>query len=443
MTSNPQPEKPDPPATPERPATAPGDPVQRRTVATLSLAQILVGVGVATGAATNSLIAAEMSGSATVGGIAQTAMVIGSALAALPIAQVAARHGRRRSLVGGYGVAALGALLATVATVRATTLLFLLGMVLIGAGSAAGLAARFAATDLAPPERRARALSVIVWAATAGSVVGPNLAGLLDSWALRIDLLPAARGSHSGVALALMAVMFAAAALVVAALLRPDPLLLARERAGALPLAPQRPWRSLRSGAGVVRRNPRARLGLLALVVSHFTMIAIMTMTPVHMDHHGADLRLIGLVISLHIAGMYVLSPLFGLATDRWGAVPVIVVGGTVLLAAALLVIGVEEHDWRLTVGLVLLGLGWSAGLVAGSALLAGVADEHRTIVQGTSDVSMNLGGALGGLVGGAVVAVADFGALAAVSAVLLLAYLTLVVATARRAGRSAVTAVP
>lgn len=441
MTSTPQPEMPAA-RTPERTAAPPVDGVQRRTVAVLSLAQVLAGVGIATGAATNSLIAAEMSGSATVGGLAQTSMVVGSALAALPVAQVAARRGRRPSLVGGYCVAAAGALLATTATLTASTLIFLLGMVLIGAGSAAGLAARFAATDLALPERRARALSVIVWAATVGSVLGPNLAGFLDSWALRIGLLPAGRGTHSAVALLLMAVMFALAATTVAALLRPDPLLLARERAGTAGPAPQSPWRSLRSGAGVVQRSPGARLGLLALVVSHFTMVAIMTMTPVHMDHHGADLRLIGLVISLHIAGMYVLSPVFGLATDRWGAVPVIVLGGAVLLAAALLVIGVEEHDWRLTVGLVLLGLGWSAGLVAGSALLAsGVPDEHRTIVQGTSDVSMNVGGALGGLVGGAVVAIADFGALAGVSAILLVGYLVLVLGAARRGrggGRSA-----
>lgn len=418
------------------PSPPPVDTVQRRTVATLSLAQVLAGVGIATGAATNSLIAAEMSGSPTVGGLAQTSMVVGSALAALPVAQIAARRGRRRSLVAGYSVAATGALVATGATLSASTVLFLLGMVLIGAGSAAGLAARFAATDLAAPERRARALSLIVWAATVGSVLGPNLAGLLDTWALRSGFLPAARGTHSAVALALMAVMFAVAAGVVAALLRPDPLLLARERAGTPPPVPQHPWRSLRAGAGVVRRSAEARLGLLALVVSHFTMIAIMTMTPVHMDHHGADLRLIGLVISLHIAGMYVLSPVFGIATDRWGAVPVIVGGGVVLLVSALLVVGVEEHDWRLTTGLVLLGVGWSAGLVAGSALLAGgVADEHRTTVQATSDVSMNVGGALGGAVGGAVVAVASFSALAVVSAVLLVGYLALVLGAARVTG--------
>ena len=222
------------------PAPVPGahgrDPVQVRTVSVLALTQVLVGVGTATGASVNSLIAAEVSGSETVGGLAQTCVVVGSALAALPIAQVAARHGRRRSLVIGYGVAALGALGATTATVRGSTALLLVGMTLIGAGGAAGLAARFAATDLAAPEHRARALSLVIWAATIGSVLGPNLAGWLDGWALGAGLLPAARGTHSAVTFALMLAMFVLATAVVAVLLRPDPLLLARELMGvALP----------------------------------------------------------------------------------------------------------------------------------------------------------------------------------------------------------------
>ncbi len=415
------------------------DPAQVRTVSVLSVVQVLVGVGTATGAAVNSLVAAELSGSETVGGLAQTCVVVGSALAALPIAQVAARHGRRRSLVLGYGVAALGALGATAATVLGSTALLLVGMTLIGAGGAAGLAARFAATDLAAPEHRARALSLVVWAATVGSVLGPNLAGWLDSWALVVGVLPAARGTHTAVTFALMAAMFALAALAVALLLRPDPLVLARERSGAPPPVPTNPWRSIGAGVAVIRALPVARLGLLAVVVSHFVMVSLMVMTPVHMNHHGASLQLIGLVISLHIAGMFALSPLFGIATDRFGAVPVIVLGGMLLLASAVLVIGVPGHGGgRLTAGLVLLGVGWSAGLVAGSALLAGgVPEEHRTTVQGTSDVAMNLGGALGGVVAGLVVTVASYGTLALVSVALVAAYLAVVLG-ARRAVRPA-----
>ena len=401
-----------------------------RTVSVLALAQVVVGVGTATGASVNSIIAAELSGSETVGGLSQTCVVVGSALASLPIAQVAARHGRRRSLVAGYGVAALGALVAAAATVYGSTAVLLLGMTAIGAGGAAGLAARFAATDLAAPAHRARALSLVVWAATVGSVLGPNLAGLLDGWALQAGVLPAARGTHSAVSFALMAVMFVAATVAVAGLLRPDPLLLARQRSGAPPPVPVNPWRSIGRGFSVVRAVPAARLGLLAIVVSHLVMVAVMVMTPVHMNHHGASLQLIGLVISLHIAGMFVLSPLFGIATDRFGAVPVIVTGGVLLAAATALVIGVPGHGGaRLTAGLVLLGVGWSAGLVAGSSLLTGqIPDEHRTTVQGTSDVAMNVGGALGGAAAGVVVTIGDYSALAVVSLAVVVVYLVVVV---------------
>jgi len=404
----------------------------------LSAVQVLVGVGTATGAAVNSLVAAETSGSETVGGLAQTCVVVGSALAALPIAQVAARHGRRRSLVLGYGVAMIGALGATTATVLGSTALLLAGMTLIGAGGAAGLAARFAATDLAAPEHQARALSLVVWAATVGSVLGPNLAGWLDSWALAVGLLPAARGTHTAVTFALMAAMFALATLAVAVLLRPDPLVLARERSGAAPPVPTNPWRSIGAGVAVIRALPVARLGLLAIVVSHFVMVSLMVMTPVHMNHHGASLELIALVISLHIAGMFALSPLFGVATDRFGARPVLVGGALTLAASAGLVLGVPGHGGgRLTAGLVLLGIGWSAGLVAGSALLAGgVPEEHRTTVQGASDVAMNLGGALGGAVAGVVVTVASYAALAVVALVFVVAYLALVVRSGRVAAR-------
>ncbi|NLF04755.1 MAG: MFS transporter [Actinomycetales bacterium] len=415
------------------------DPVQTRTVGVLAGVQVLVGVGTATGAAVNSLVAAELSGSETVGGLAQTCVVVGSALAALPIAQVAARHGRRRSLVLGYGVAMLGALGATAATVLGSTALLLAGMTFIGAGGAAGLAARFAATDLAAPEHRARALSLVVWAATVGSVLGPNLAGWLDSWALGAGLLPAARGTHTAVTFALMAAMFALAALTVALLLRPDPLMLARERSGEDPPAPSSPWRSVGTGIRVIRALPSAQVGLLGIVVSHLVMVSLMVMTPVHMNHHGASLQLIGLVISLHIAGMFALSPLFGVATDRFGAVPVLVAGGVILAGAAALVIGVPGHGGgRLTAGLVLLGVGWSAGLVAGSSLLTGeVPAEHRTTVQGASDVAMNLGGALGGVVAGVAVTVASYGALAVVSLVIVAGYLAVVLIARPGARRS------
>lgn len=406
------------------------DPAQRRTVVVLGGVQVLAGVGVATGIAVSSLIAADLSGSDAVGGLAQTSAVIGAALVAMPLAQLAAHFGRRPSLAFGYLMAMLGAGISLLGTTMVSWPVLLAGLMLFGAGSATGLAARFTATDLASPAHRARDLSIIIWATTVGSVLGPNLAGLVDDWALRAGVLLSAGHDHTAAPYALSAVMFGLAALAITALLRPDPLKLAAERSGAPPVTPPSPWRSLRDGWAVIRVLPDARRGLLAVVVSHLTMVGLMVMTPVHMNHHGASLQVIGLVISLHIAGMYALSPVFGWLSDAIGPRRVIVLGAVLLLAAAALLVEVPGHGGvRLSAGLILLGLGWSAGLVSGSALLAANSPpEHRTAVQGTSDVAMNLGGAAGGVVAGVVVSAASFTALALTAVVLLTGYLVLVV---------------
>lgn len=443
---------------------------QRRTVATLAASQVLAGVGVATGIAVSSLIASELSGSDAVAGLTQTAAVVGAAAVALPLARLAARHGRRRSLTSGFALAAVGALGAAVATWLGSWPALVVAMVLFGAGSAAGLASRFAATDLATPERRATDLSVVVWATTIGSVLGPTLGGLAD----RVGSGAATTSDHAGHAAAevagdagptaapylLATVAFVAAALVVWVWLRPDPLHVAaaaRAPSGtvpptvppAVPAAAPAPGTAagpatgraaggIRAGWDVVRSSGAARLALGAVVVSHLVMVGLMSMTPVHMNHGGATLQVVGLVISAHIAGMYALSPVIGWLADRVGHARVLVVGGVVLLAAAVVVAGAPSDDSaRLTVGLVLLGIGWSCGLVAGSALLVDATPaSSRTAVQGVSDLSMNAGGALGGLLAGGVIALWSYSALAWGAAAILVAFLVVAVPAALRLGR-------
>ncbi|MFE4465735.1 MFS transporter [Oerskovia sp. NPDC056781] len=441
----------------DRTVDPPVDRVQRRTVSVLAASQVFGGIGVATGISVSSLIASELSGSDAIAGLAQTTAVVGAAIVALPLSRLAERHGRRRSLTTGYVVAFLGALLAATATFLQTWPLLLAGMLLFGAGSATGLASRFTATDLARPERRATDLSVVIWATTIGSVLGPNLAGATE----KLGLLPGPAGEHgahgtSAAPLLVASLAFAAAAASVWLLLRPDPLHVAAARAvtgtnrtsahapedaapsglvdaqgAAHPPAPPRPGfrAGLAAGWAVIRASATAQLALAAIVVSHLVMVGLMSMTPVHMGHGGASLQIIGIVISAHIAGMYVLSPVIGWAADRVGHSRVLVVGGAILLASAVIVAGAPSDDSaRLTVGLVLLGVGWSCGLVAGSALLIDATPAtDRTQVQGLSDFAMNLGGALGGVLAGIVIAVSSYAALSWGAAVLLVAYLVLV----------------
>lgn len=390
--------------------------VQRRTLLVLVGAQILVGLGVAIGIAVGSLLAADLAGTASLAGLAATAAVAGTALLAAPVSRVMDRHGRRRGLVLAYVVAATGAGVVVLAGIVESFPLALLGLVLFGGGSAGNLQARFVAVDLATVRNRGTALSIVVWAATVSGVVGPNLADPAGQFAGRLGL------DHLSGPFLLSLVSFAGAAVVIWALLRPDPLLLARAERGD-DLTVVRPRTSVRAALRIVAAHQSAMLGLGAIAVGHAAMVGVMTMTPVHMEHGGATLRVIGLVISVHIAGMFAFSPLVGMAADRIGRRPVIV-AGTVLLLVACAVSGTAaEHDsTQLGIGLTLLGLGWSCTLVAGSTLLTeSIPVDARPSVQGASDVVMNVAGAAASIVAGVVVAGIGFGWLALFTAIAVL----------------------
>jgi MFS family permease len=408
---------------------------QRRTLRVLVCTQVLGGVGVSIGLAVSTLAAARMSGSDAIAGTALTCAVIGAAVAAVLLARVAARAGRRRSLAAGYLVAAAGGSLAVLAGQLDSWPLLLAGLVLIGGATAAGLAARFAATDLAAPDRRARALATVIWATTVGAVAGPNLGEPAGRLGELLGLAPL-----SGPFLCCLLV-FALAAAVTLAGLRPDPLLLAREGSAADP-EPDTTGRAAVGGRAraALRRSPDARLGLAGIVLGHLLMVGLMSMTPVHMGHGGATLQLVGLVISLHVAGMYALSPLFGWLADRVGARTVLGLAAALLIGAG--AVGASASGDRtavLATGLVLLGLGWSAGLVAGSVLVTtAVPIADRTAVQGLTDVSMNVAGAVGGIAAGVTVAGSSFAVLGVGVAVLALPYLVAVLLSARRPERSA-----
>ncbi len=406
--------------------------VQRRILAVLAGAQVLLGVGIATAFSVSTLIAARLSGSDVVGGAALTAVVLGAAGAALVVSRVASRAGRRPALTLGYGVGALGAAVA-VAAVTAGSVPALLGaLLLVGSAMAASLAARFAATDLAEPRRRARALALVVWATTVGAIAGPNLANPVQDLAGRAGLEP----TTGPYLLCLVALGLATAGTWWG--LRPDPLLLARvrEAGGGVP-GPAASGADVRAA---LLASPPALLGVGGIVLSQVVMISLMALTPVHMDHGGADLQLVGLVISLHVAGMYALTPVFGWLADRAGRTRVLALAAALLLAAAALcAIAGPRETAVLTSGLVLLGLGWSAGLVAGSALLTdSLPLDVRTRAQGLSDAAMNASGAIGAIAAGVVVAGASYAVLGVATAGLVALYLLATGAFALRASRAA-----
>jgi len=386
--------------------------VQRRTVTVLSVGQVLGGIAIAGSVAAGSLIAASVADSEAAAGLAQTAGVLGAAVLALPLARIALGRGRRLALATGYGLGAFGAVVVIVAAVLRNLPLVLIGCFFVGVASASGYQARYAATDLAPEEHRARALSWVVWAATVGAVLGPNLLNVSGAMAMSLGL-PQLSGPYL-VAAACLAVTAA----VLLLFLRPDPYLTSiahREGRGEEVVRPR-----LRDGIEHLRGRPRALLGIAAIAVGHVVMVMVMVMTPVHMAHVDVTLQLIGLVISVHVAGMYALSPVVGWCVDRFGRIAV-VVAGVVILTASCVIAGLAPGDAvpMLGVGLFLLGLGWSCTLIAGSTMVTDEVDPtERPAVQGLSDLVMNGAGAVGGAVAGIVVLVSSYGVLCAVATV-------------------------
>ncbi|MFC8507200.1 MFS transporter [Streptomyces sp. NPDC057411] len=388
--------------------------LRRRIQAVLIATQILGGLGIAIGVALAAVLAKEVSGTEALSGLASTASVAGPALLAMPLASLMATRGRRAGLVLAYLVGAFGAGVAVLGAVLDSFPVLLVGLVGFGAGSSANLAARFAAADLAEPDRRARAISTVVWATTIGAVLGPNVAAPAGESVAGLGI-PVAAGPFVWAA-----GVFVLSALVVALLLRPDPLLTARALAG-----PEEDTaaegRSLKAGLRAVRASSRAKLALVTVAGSHTAMVSIMSMTPVALSHHGAGIRLIGLVISGHIAGMYAFSPLMGWLSDRLGRLSVIGLAIALIATAALLAGTAGPSHGQTALGLFVLGLGWSAGLVSGSALLTdSVPQAARAAVQGLSDFIMNASAGLGGLAAGLIVSTVGYGWLNAVGACLL-----------------------
>lgn len=397
--------------------------VQRRTISTLVAGQTFGAMGITVGLTTASLLARDLSGSEALAGSAQTTQVLGAAVASAVIARLMSRRGRRVGLTTAFAVGALGSAIAVVAGEVGSISLLLVGTFLLGSVTAASMAARFAATDLAEPDQRGKALSIVVWATTIGAVAGPNLTGWASSMALRYDL-PELTGPFG-----MGAVTTLVAAGIIWIWLRPDPLHLARSTA---------PTESLHVASlrEVLRGSPALIAAMAALAGAHSVMISVMVMTPLHMEHGGAELKLIGVVISIHIAGMFAFSPLVGWAVDRFGSATVLAASGVVLLVSLFLTgTSPEGHSADITVGLFLLGVGWSMATVAAATMVVEHAPAHSvTKVQGTADVVMNMSAAIASAFSGVVVGWLGFGMLSAFAAVFAVG----VVASAGLARRSA-----
>lgn len=383
------------------------DSVFRRNQWSLSLAQLFSGIGIATGFAVGGILAERLTGRTELAGFAQTASILGAGILAVPLARLAARHSRRLALGCGYGIAMGGAVLIVTAILSSHDIVFFLGMACFGAATAAGLQGRYAATDAAPEHLKGSAMSVVVWATTIGSVAGPNLSEPATRLGAAFGIDPLAGPFVIAVLAFLLSLLSVLFLRKVSPTVRTDAALgeSGRPRRGGT-------WAAIRS-------SPSALMGLLTVITGHMIMVATMVMTPLHMDHHGLGLGLIGITIGGHIFGMYGLSPLFGHLSDRFSPGRVILLGHGLFAVSLLLglidALG-ESSFLRLSTALFFLGLGWSACLIAGSTLLTKEIDEqHRVPVQGLSDAGMNIGAAGLAAISGPLLAAGGFAWITAV----------------------------
>ncbi|MBH30146.1 MAG: MFS transporter [Actinobacteria bacterium] len=418
--------------------------VQRRTVQTLLTSQICGGIGLVAGYSVTALLADDITGSKTLAGLAAASLSIGAAIASFPLARIMARSGRRPGLRTGYVLASIGAFLAVLAAITRQFLFLPFGVALVGVGSATNMATRYAAADLAKPERRASTIGLVVAATTIGSGFGSLVSlSVFDPIGRSVGLPDYAGSFLTG------ALLFLVAAAIVEIRLRPDPLVLAGgvgsdDRDTRLPF---------RAALRLILANPKARMAVLAMMISQATMVGTMTLTPLHMNDGGQSKGAISIMLFSHILGMYVLSPLVGRLADQIGRYPMLVFSG-VLCAAGALWAGFTPPEGfiGITGGQTVIGLAWCFGVIAASGLLTEAFPvEQSASVQGAGDMCMMAFGAVAGISAGAIVSYRsylDLNLAAATLGVVLVVAVLFTVATTDRGGQRgqtvfAVTPVP
>jgi len=368
--------------------------VRGRLMSALLAAQVCGSTGHAMSLAVGGLMAASITGTNKWTGLPVGIGALGGALAAWPLARLMGRVGRRPGLVLGYSLAVLGAMLAMTGVVLQSFTLLLVGMALFGISNTSNLLARYAAADVTPMAQRGRAMGLIVWGSTGGSIIGPNLLApaVAVGAFLGLDAVPSAF---------LVSVLgFGLAAVITEALLRPDPLALAKT---ILDPAPDLRRHASTRSLGTILREPRVRLALTALMTGQAVMIGTTSTLAVFLHDQGHTVQVVGIGVSLHLAGMYIASPLSGYLADRLGRAATIILGFLVLIAGmALAGLPPGSQHTVVILGLFVNGVGWNLAFVAGSALLTdALSPAERTSMQGLADLAIGMMGALGSATGG------------------------------------------
>lgn len=373
----------------------------RKTTLILFVAQSLISAGVIATATVLSILGEELSGSAAWAGVPSATIQ----LAAAPFAYVWGvawdRVGRRNGLSVGLVVGLVGMVVGVTAVQTGSMLFFLVGLVGLGGTRAAMQLARFIAAEVNPPRSRGRAISYVVLGGTVGAVGGPLLVAPSGRWAIAAGM-PEMAGPFAA-----SVVLFGIAVVITWLGLRPEPMAVGREVAALFP------ERENATGSarklGVLVQQPGVFTAITAMVLAQMVMVMVMGITSLYMIGHEHTLGSISLVFSAHTLGMFAFSLLSGRLADGWGRGPVIL-SGTGLMTASLVLAPISTAVIPLAVALFLLGLGWNLCFVGGSALLADhLTPKERSRTQGFNDLLIGLVSAMGSLGSGVVFASMGF----------------------------------
>ena len=378
----------------------------RRTLWIVVISQIFGGAGLAAGITVGALLAQDLLGTDSFAGVPVALFTLGSAGTALIVGRVSQRFGRRMGLATGFLTGSVGAIGVVIAALTNNVYLLFAALLIYGAGSATNLQARYAGTDLASSKQRGTAISIAMVSTTFGAFAGPNMVGVMGEFAKSINI-QALAGPFI-----LAAAAYLIAGFVLLALLRPDPLVVAKAVAEE---QKETNGNLLNETSHTLAIGSRGIiLGATVMVITQMVMVAIMTMTPVHMGHYGHDLSDIGIVIGFHVAAMYLPSLVTGMLVDKVGRIAMAIASGTTLLAAGLVAaLAPGDSLFVLIVALALLGLGWNFGLISGTTLIVdSTQPSTRAKTQGTVDVLVALAGVTGGGLSGIVVAQTSYATL-------------------------------
>lgn len=377
----------------------------RRTLWIVVLSQIFGGAGLAAGITVGALLAQDLLGTDRFAGVPVALFTLGSAGAALIVGRLSQRWGRRFGLAAGFLTGGIGAIGVVMAAIFGNPPLLFVSLLIYGSGTATNLQARYAGTDLANAKQRGTAISIAMVSTTFGAFAGPNLVEVMGRFAMTIGV-PALAGPFI-----LAAAAYLIAGLVLLLFLKPDPLVVSKAIASDLRnneiLLEDSPQPFVENNRGII-------LGATVMVITQMVMVAIMTMTPIHMRHHGHGLDDVGMVIGFHIAAMYLPSLVTGVLVDKLGRLIMTIAAGVTLLSAGMVAAFAPGNSMSaLILALVLLGVGWNFGVISGTALIVDSTNPiTRAKTQGTVDVLVAFAGVTGGGISGMVAAQTSYATL-------------------------------